>query len=69
MSTSNCITFAVNSGSTEEVDLLCAHLGLLEAHVEAYEERMMEEEYDEWCLEMEAEAAESVRIANSGWEF
>jgi hypothetical protein len=58
-----------SSGTAEEIDLLCAHLGILDSHVELWEEEMLEAEYAEWCLEMEAEAAASVRLANSGWEF
>jgi hypothetical protein len=51
MSTADCVMFA-NSGTQEELDLLCAHLGIFDAHCAAYEDEMSCLAVTSWEAEM-----------------
>ena len=85
MSTSDCMLasnamFANNSGTQEELDLLCAHLGIFDSHVEAFEDYCTDLALAEWEAEYESYAEScGTEFPNSefpfdpintkGWEF
>lgn len=50
--------FTNGSGTEEEENLLAAHLGIFDSHVQVYTDHMDTVAYEEWCAKMDSERNE-----------